>query len=402
MPDYLAEAKELFNYTRDLRRDFHANPELGFEEVRTAGIVAAELNQLGLEVAIGVAQTGVVALIEGSRPGPVVLCRFDMDALPIVEENTLDYVSMNPGVMHACGHDGHTAMGLTVAKLLHAHREEFAGTVKLVFQPAEEGLGGAEGMVIDGVLKDPRPDYSLAMHLWNNLPLGKIGISPGPVMAGSEMFTIRIIGKGGHGAQPHTTKDPVLAAAQIITALQSVVARNVDPLNSAVVSVTAFHGGDVFNIIPEEVELRGTIRSYLPEIRTLLINRVDQIVHGIAESMGCEAEAQIVNYTPAVINDPDVTANVMETAGALFDEETLVAERTMSSEDFAYMMLDIPGCFFFIGSQNSEKGLDYNHHNPRFNFDEDALPRGVALMAAAVADLLKGDLITSTTLKSII
>ena len=198
--DFLSEANQLFETTRALRRDFHLHPELGFQEVRTAGIVGRELHELGLEVSSGIAETGVVALIEGGRPGPAALLRFDMDALPVQEETGAEYASQTPGVMHACGHDAHTAIGLTVARLLHAHRQELAGTVKLVFQPAEEGLGGAERMIAAGVLQDPRPAFSLALHVWNERPFGWVGVTAGPVMAAAEIFRLRLLGKGGHGS----------------------------------------------------------------------------------------------------------------------------------------------------------------------------------------------------------
>ncbi|MDH3943068.1 MAG: amidohydrolase, partial [Anaerolineae bacterium] len=243
MPDYLSESLQLFSYTQSLRRDFHQHPELGFQEVRTAGIVAKELISLGLEVTTGIAETGVIGILEGEGAGKVILLRFDMDALPLDEETGADYASTNPGVMHACGHDGHTAIGLTVAQLLHANRGEFSGTIKFVFQPAEEGLGGAERMVKEGVLEDPRPDYSLGLHLWNEFPLGQTSATPGPVMAGSQTFKITVKGKGAHGAAPHQSVDPVIAAAHIVTALQSIVSRNVDPLESIVISVTAVHAG---------------------------------------------------------------------------------------------------------------------------------------------------------------
>jgi amidohydrolase len=280
MTDYLAEANELFEYTRQLRRDFHAHPELGFQEVRTAGVVASELKDLGLEVTPRIAETGVVALLEGNKAGPVVLLRFDMDALPITEETGAEYASQTPGIMHACGHDGHTAIGLTVARLLRNHRRELAGTVKLVFQPAEEGLGGAERMVAEGVLENPRPDLALSLHIWNDSPLGWLGIVKGPVMAASEVFTVTITGKGGHGALPHLAVDPVLAAAHTITAVQSIVSRNVPPLKSGVVSFTALSGGEAFNVIPNTVQLKGTIRTFEQGVRE----------HGFLKNggVGCE------------------------------------------------------------------------------------------------------------------
>jgi amidohydrolase len=282
--DFLSEAQELFEYSQGLRRDFHRHPELGFQEVRTAGVVARELNNLGLEVSTGVGKTGVVALMEGARPGPVVLLRFDMDALPIAEETGAEYASQNPGVMHACGHDGHTAIGLTVARLLEKRRAELQGSFKFMFQPAEEGLGGAEAMIADGLLENPRPDRALSLHLWNEKPLGWIGVTPGAAMSASERFRVKITGKGGHGAAPHLTADPVLAAAQVISALQGIVARNVAPLKSAVISVTSVRGGDAFNVIPSSVELKGTIRSYDPEVRALLLARLNEVIAGVSAS----------------------------------------------------------------------------------------------------------------------
>ncbi|MBC8332788.1 MAG: amidohydrolase [Anaerolineae bacterium] len=389
MPDFLSEAQAIFDYTRDLRRDFHRYPELGFQEVRTAGIVAKELNALGLEVASGVAETGVVAMLEGGRPGPVVLLRFDMDALPIEEETGAEYASQTPGVMHACGHDGHTAIGLTVARLLHAHQTELAGSVKLVFQPAEEGLGGARRMVDEGVLTNPRPDYSLALHLWNEKPVGWIAAAAGPTMAASETFAVRITGKGGHGALPHHTVDPVFAAAQVVTALQGIVARNVDPVETAVVSTTYVQGGTTFNVIPPYVDLQGTIRTFKPEIRELALRRFRETVEGIAHALGCMTEITIDDITLAVDNDAILAEKVQKVAAKMFPDATLITEfQTMGSEDMAYMMDDIPGCYFLVGSANPERGLDAKHHHPKFDFDEAALPRAAALMAAAALDVL--------------
>ncbi len=390
MTDWVQEAQQLFEYTRGLRRDFHRHPELGFQEVRTAGIVAKELNALGLEVSTGIAETGVVALIEGARPGPVVLLRFDMDALPIEEQTGAEYASQTPGVMHACGHDGHTAIGLTVARMLATHQEEMAGTVKLVFQPAEEGLGGAARMVAEGVLQNPRPDFSLALHLWNERPLGWLGVGVGPVMAAADAFSVRIAGKGGHGALPHQATDPVLAAAQVINALQSIVSRNVDPVDTAVVSVTSVHGGSAFNIIPPAVDLQGTIRTFAPATRELVLRRFEEVVAAVAGAMGCTAEVNLQDATPAVINDPAVAARVQRVAEALFPEAELDRHfQTMGSEDMSLMMQDIPGCYFMVGSADPTRGLDAKHHHPKFDFDEDALPRAAALMAAAAVEMLK-------------
>lgn len=390
MIDFISEAQELFEYTRELRRDFHQHPELGFQEVRTAGIVARELTDLGLEVSTGVGKTGVVAILEGKKEGPVILARFDMDALPIQEETGAEYASQTQGVMHACGHDGHTAAGLTVARILEAHKEELSGTVKLVFQPAEEGLGGAEAMVADGVLDNPRPERSLSLHLWNDKPVGWIGITPGPAMSASDRFAVKIRGRGGHGAAPHLGIDPVVAGAQVISALQNIVSRNVPPLESAVVTVTSMTGGEAFNVIPEVIELRGTIRSFKSEIRDLVLRRFKKIVTGIAEAMDCQAEIELWKITPATVNDSEMAGRVREVAARILPESELEAnERTMGSEDMAYMMDDIPGCYFFVGSANHEQGLDAAHHHPKFDFDERALPRAAALMAGAVVEFLK-------------
>ncbi len=387
--DFVAEAEALFDYTRALRRDFHAHPELGFQEVRTAGIVARELNQLGLEVTAGVGETGVIGLVEGSLPGPTILARFDMDALPIHEETGATYTSQNAGVMHACGHDGHTAVGLTVAQILHKHRADLPGTVKLVFQPAEEGLGGAKRMVAEGVLSNPRPIRSLALHLWNEKPVGWLGVTPGPAMAASETFQVTITGSGGHGASPHLTVDPVVAAAHVITALQTIVARNVDPLQGAVISATALHAGEAFNVIPSTAEIKGTIRSYLPEVRSLVLRRFHEVVTGVAQALGCQAEVTTHEITLAVINDPAMTNRVQSVARGMFpDAELSSTERTMGSEDMAYMMQDIPGCYFFIGSNDHSTGLDAPHHHPRFDFNERALVNAAALMSGAIFEML--------------
>jgi len=386
-PDFLAQAKALEEETIARRRDFHRHPELGFQEVRTAGIVAQELNKLGLEVRTGVGRTGVVGLLEGDRPGPTILLRFDMDALPIVEANATDYASQTPGVMHACGHDGHTTIGLAVAKMLTPLRAQIAGTVKFVFQPAEEGLNGAAAMVQDGVLESPAPERSLALHLWNDKPLGWVAATDGPAMAAADKFAITLQGKGGHGASPFLAKDPVVAAAHIITALQTIVARNVNALDTAVVSVTSVKGGEAFNVIPDSVKMLGTIRTYKPEVRDRVVRRFTEIVTGMAKTLECEAVIELEKVAPAVANDSQMSAAVRALARNLPGVAQVVDnERTMGSEDMAYMMDTIPGCYFFVGSADAARGLNFPHHHPRFDFDERALIIGAALMAQAAAE----------------
>lgn len=387
--NFHAEAEKLFPWMVERRRDFHRHPELGFQEFRTAGIVAQELQALGMEVTTGVGKTGVVGLIEGERPGPTVLLRFDMDALPIHETNKTDYVSETANVMHACGHDGHTTMGLAVAKILWPLRQQMAGTLKLVFQPAEEGLGGAEAMVADGVLDKigPNVDRSLSLHLWNDKPAGWVAATNGPAMAASERFFINIQGKGAHGASPFQGRDPLLAAAHITTALQSIVSRNTNALDAAVVSVTVSKAGDAFNVVPDTAFMGGTIRTYKPEVRAMVLQRIVEITEGVAQAMGCTAQVDLKKITPATVNEAGMAARVRELAQTV-PGVTAVAddERTMGSEDMAYMMETVPGCYFFIGSANAEKELNYPHHHPRFDFDERAMITGAALMATAAAD----------------
>lgn len=395
MSDFLSQAQELFPYTQSLRRDFHMHPELGFREIRTGGIVAKELEALGIEVTKGVSKTGVVGLLEGAKPGPTLLIRFDMDALPIVEETGAEYASQNNGVMHACGHDGHTSIGLTVAKILHSRREELAGTIKFCFQPSEEGnngedVGGAEMMMRDGVLDSPKVDKTLSLHLWNEKPLGWLGIAGGPVMAGAEIFTIKVTGKGGHGAIPNATVDPIVAAAHIVNALQTIVSRNVAALETAVVSVTTVNAGTAFNVIPQTAELTGTIRTFDIRVRQRVVERFEQIARGVGQAMGCQIDVNVKRMTPALINDNAIASKVQDAARRVLSESDLDTSGyiTMGAEDMAFMQEKVPGCYFFVGSANKERHLDYGHHHPKFDFDEEALFHASALMASAVLEVL--------------
>jgi amidohydrolase len=386
---FLDDALQMNDETIAVRRDLHRHPELGLHEFRTAGIVAEQLRNLGLDVTTGIGETGVVGLLRGQSDSPVLLMRFDMDALPIQEDTGLEFASEVPGIMHACGHDGHMAVGLSVAKLLAAHQAELPGTIKFVFQPAEEGAGGAQKMVADGVLENPKPDYAVAMHVWNQKPLGWYGLKSGPIMAGAEIFTIKITGKGGHGASPHNTVDPIVATAQIIIALQTVVSRNINPLESAVVTVGSVEAGTAFNIIPQSATIKGTIRTFTPEVLDRVKNRLTSIVRNTAEAMGCKAEIDIEKVTFPVTNDPGVT-HAMDIAVETIepDAEIDMSFLTMGSEDFSFMMQGVPGCFMMVGSANPEHGLTYDHHHPKFNFDEACLPYAVAILCQAAFELL--------------
>jgi len=370
------------------RRFLHEHPELGFQEEQTHAFVIDRLRALGVEdLRTGIAATGATALIRGTKPAPgptkTVLLRADMDALPIDEENDVEYRSQTPGVMHACGHDGHTAMLLGVARVLLERRDRFAGTVKLLFQPAEEGPGGAKPMIEAGVLEDPHVDAAFGMHLAQEVPLGTIALRPGPAMAASDRFAIRIKGRGGHGARPQSTVDPIVVGAQIVVALQTLVSREVDPTESGVVTVGAFRAGEAFNVIPDTAELRGTVRSFMPEVRELLARRIEELARGVGAAMRAEVEVEHHFGYPPTVNTPAMTDLVREVAeGVVGIERVEHAPQMMGAEDFSYFLERVPGCFFFVGSRNDARGLVWGHHHPRFDFDEEALGIGIATMTA--------------------
>jgi amidohydrolase len=385
--DWMQQAQALRDELIARRRDFHRHPELAFSEVRTAGIVANELNQLGLEVTTGVGKTGVVGILDGGSEGPTVLVRCDMDALPVTEENQAEYVSTDAGKMHACGHDGHTAIGLAVAKMFAAQREQINGRIKFVFQPAEEIARGARAMIADGVLLNPTPQVSLGLHLWNDLPLGEVSITEGSAMAGAADWEMIIHGSGAHGASPNQGRDPIVCGAQIVNALQTIVSRNVSALDTAVISVTIFRAGDARNVIPSEAFLAGTYRTYRPDIREFVDRRMHEVATGIATAMDCRVELKTEELTPPLINDATANQRARSAFARLDTGLTFRADtRTMGAEDMAVFMRDVPGTFLFVGSANRERDLAYPHHHPRFDFDEGALPIGAGLLAAAVAD----------------
>ncbi len=366
------------------RRDFHEHPELGFQEFRTSGIVAERLRSLGLEeIATGIAGTGVTGLIHGKKgKGKVVLLRADMDALPILEENAVPYVSQNPGVMHACGHDAHTAILLAVCRLLMERRDEFAGSVKVLFQPAEElPPGGAKPMIDEGVLEHPHVDAVFGLHMAQDAKLGTVEVRVGPYMAAADRFQVTIQGKGGHGASPHDTVDPIAVGAQVVTALQNLVARELKPIESGVVSVCAFIAGDAFNVIPDRAELRGTVRTFTPENRDYLERRIDELVSGIASAMRASATVSYTRGYPATINDGAMTEIVRQAAAEVVGQENVVdAEPMMGAEDFSYFLEERPGSYFFVGSRNEDRGLVWGHHHPKFDIDEASMAIGIETM----------------------
>ncbi len=391
MPNYLALAQTIAPQLVAWRRDFHQHPEIGFHEMRTAGIVAEHLQTLGIETITGVGKTGVVGLIEGSEPGPTVLLRVDMDALPITEETGLPFASQNPGMMHACGHDGHTAIGMGVAKLLAETSDQWPGQVKMLFQPAEEGLGGALATVGDGVLANPKPDVAFGLHLWNQSPSGDIYVQSGPLMAAADKFTVTVIGHGGHGAQPQATIDAVLVASQAVTALHTIISRSLPPAETAVLTIGSFHAGKAFNVIAERAELSGTLRTFNPDIRNLLIKRMDEVLAGITAAHGARYVLKIIDeHTPAVINDVDA-AEVARSAAFKVMGDGKVKEITplMASEDMSEILNRVPGCYMLLGAA-PPGGARGPHHNPKFDIDEAMLPYAAAILVSTAVEYLQG------------
>lgn len=375
----------------DNRRQFHRIPELGFEEHKTAALVAEKLRELDLAPRTGIAGTGMVALIQGARPGRTLLIRADMDGLPIEERTELEYRSTHPSVMHACGHDTHIAMLLGAAKLLLERRDQFAGTVKLMFQPAEEGLGGAKVMIDEGVLQNPEVDAALGFHIWNNLPVGQVGVREGSVMASSDRIKINIHGQGGHGAMPHRSADAIAAAAYVVTALQTIVSRSSSPLEPAVVTIGTIHGGYAANIIADSVEMTGTVRTFHDDLWRQMPGHIERVVQGTCAALGVQGSVEYSRGYPATVNDDAMTALVREAAVEALGEEAVVfPEQSTGAEDMSFVLREVPGCYFFIGSSNPSKGLTFPHHHPAFNVDEDAMPVGVKVIVASALKYLSG------------
>ncbi|HEX8213347.1 MAG TPA: amidohydrolase [Longimicrobium sp.] len=372
------------------RRDLHRHPELGFQEHRTAGIVAERLRAAGYEVQTGVAETGVVGTLHGGAgEGPTLLLRADMDALPIEEECAHDFISTHAGVMHACGHDAHVAIGLAVAERLARTRGEWGGTVRYVFQPAEEGGGGALRMVEEGVLEGV--DAALGLHVWLGMESGVVGVVPGPFMASAGSFEITLRGRGGHGALPHETIDAVMVGSQVVVALQSIVSRNVSPLDSAVVSVGTFQAGTAQNVIADTARLTGTVRAFDVDACAELPRRIERVVAGVCSALGAEYGFDYVQDTPPTINDPALAEAVRLAALEVVGAERVRTDpdvRTMASEDFGEFLLRVPGCYFFVGARNEGRGAVHPHHSPRFDLCEDSLPVAVDVLERAARRVL--------------
>ncbi len=371
-----------------LRREIHKHPELKYEEFKTAELVKSELEKLGFTYQDKIATTGIVSLIDSGIPGKTLLIRADMDALPIHEENKTSYTSIHQGKMHACGHDAHTAVLVGLAEELKQDIKSIIpkGRVLLTFQPAEEGGSGADKMIEEGILEKYNIDGCFALHVWNHVDLGKVGVVDGTMMASVDEFSIKVIGVSGHGAMPQHTVDPILVSAHIITALQTIVSRNTDPLEPCVVTVGMINAGNAFNVIPEFAMMKGTVRTYSKKVYEDAPKKLKQIVEGIAESFGAKVELEYKRVDKPTINDPKMANIVRQAAKKILGENSITEEevRTMGGEDFSAFLMKVPGCYFFVGSRNIEKGFVNPHHSSKFDFDEDSMPIGLDVMKEVI------------------
>ncbi|HEY8315192.1 MAG TPA: amidohydrolase [Candidatus Baltobacteraceae bacterium] len=369
-----------------IRRDLHRNPELGFEERRTAGIVAARLRSLGYEVHEGIARTGVVGVMRAAKPGKTIMLRADMDALPIVEENAHAFASTVDGTMHACGHDGHVAILLGAAELIAARKAELAGTVCLVFQPAEEGRGGAKVMVDEGLIERFGIAHAYGLHLSSKYPTGTLGFREGAFYASSDSIEIEVLGRGGHGSAPHDAVDPIFTAAQFVTSLQQVVSRQIDPLEPAVITIGSIHGGTIHNVIPRTVKMLGTVRAFDDDVRHEMPERIERVLKSCCDGAGAGYEFEYLWRYPVTANDPQQTQYVRalaeRTIGA---DRVFTADKLMGAEDFSFFAQCVPSCFYTLGCQGGPSTA-VAHHSSTFDIDERALPTGVAMMTALAFD----------------
>jgi amidohydrolase len=373
----------------DIRRTIHMHPELGFEEIETSKLVSEWLERFGLQVKKGIAKTGVVGLLQGNQPGKTVAIRADMDALPLNEANPIPYASKIPGKMHACGHDAHVTILLGVAKFFSSMKDQIRGNIKWIFQPAEEGGGGGRIMVEEGVLDNPKVDAIFGAHVFPQLSIGKVGVCEGEALAAADRFIIKMIGKSGHAASPHLAKDPILAAGHLITQLHSIVSRNVNPLDSAVITVGKVSGGTAFNIIPDEVELLGTLRSLNSRVREEVKSRIEEVAQGTAHSFGMDYRFDFEYGYPVLINEMEMTKLVIEACSKGIGKGKVEnLNPSMGAEDFAYYLEKVPGSFFRLGTGNEERGIVHPYHSSLFDIDEDVLPFGVEIFVRIIDQYL--------------
>jgi carboxypeptidase Ss1 len=382
--DFPAEAAAIESEIIKTRRAFHQKPELSYQEIETSELVAQRLESFGIKVRREVGGTGVLGTLEGGKKGRVVALRADMDALPVEETAGVEFRSKTKGVMHACGHDTHMAMLLGAAKLLAGHKDELHGTVKFLFQPAEEhgGRGGALPMIEDGVMRDPKVDYVFGLHIDSNRRSGEFGVKEGPIMAAPDTFKVKIIGKGGHGSEPDKTVDPVYAAAQVILAVQAVSSRMMDPMQPFVISVGSVHSGTKENVIPDEAFLEGTIRTLDESTRRRAKAKVAEVVKRVCRAFGAQAEVEFEEDAyPVTVNDPKATAGVVRVLKRIPGTKVKMIDAVMGGEDFSRFLHRAPGTFYFLGTANPAKGCIYPNHSSKFKVDEDVLKFGAASLA---------------------
>jgi len=369
------------------RRDIHQHPELAFNEHRTAKLVAERLKSLGIDVQTGVGKTGVLGTLKGKNSGKTIALRADMDALPMQEIGDLPYKSQNDGIMHACGHDGHTAMLLGAAEALSKKYDQLKGTVKFIFQPAEEGQGGARYMIEDGALNGVDEVYGI--HLWNYQEYGTVGVKPGPILAAADLFEITIHGKGGHGAAPQGTKDAIVIASHLVQTLQTIVSRNTNPIESTVLTIGQINGGYNFNIIADTVNMKGTSRAYTEENRQLIKTRMAEIIKGTEQIFDCTIDFEYEDGYPPTVNHPKESEKLLNAAKEIVGDGACAPYLSMGGEDFSYFLQEVPGCFFFVGSAPIDKEpLSVPHHCSHFDFDERALLIGSSAYLQLVENII--------------
>jgi len=388
----LDKAEKINHKLVEIRNDLHQHPELSFQEVRTSAKIADILKELGIdEIHTGIAKTGVVGLLRGGLPGKTIALRADMDALPIQEANEVSYKSQNEGVMHACGHDVHVTSVLGAAMLLNDMKNEIKGNVKFIFQPSEEIFGGAKMMVDEGVLDSPpKVDAIIGIHVWHDVDLGMIGVRTGPAMASADRFEIVIKSPGGHGAAPHLTSDPIVAAAQIINSFQTVVSRAIDPLQPAVLSVCKINGGHAFNIIPDEVRMEGTVRTLDQSVRTRAMSKINDILDGISKVMDIECHLDYTEGCPPLVNNPEIIGIIEKSVSdVLGNGKTMKINPTMGGEDFTYFASAVPGAMLCLGIKDEASGITSPVHRSTFDVSPKALTIGAAVLAKSALTYLK-------------
>ncbi len=388
----LEEAKSIEQEIINVRRGLHRNPELSYNEVATSKLVVQKLRSLGIDTKTGVGGTGVLGVLKGLKPGKVVALRADMDALPVEEKSDVEFRSKVHGIMHACGHDSHVAMLLGAADLLSRHKSELHGTVKFFFQPAEEhgGKGGAKPMIEAGVMENPKVDYVFGLHITNRVPSGYFGVRAGGFMAAPDSFKIRILGRGGHGSAPHETVDPIFISAQVITALQGVSGRMIDPIKPFVISVCSIHSGTKDNIIPDDALLSGTIRTLDDDTRKRAITLVREVSQAVSSAFGAKCEIEFMKDPyPITYNDERATKRAVDALRTIGGMKTVEIDPVLGGEDFSRFLQEAPGMFYFLGTRNKQKGCVYPNHSSRFKIDEDVMKYGAVSLATLAFEFAK-------------